>query len=523
MLCLFAFRLLLLWSLLIVKYTLKKSDTKMTHTETDIILHQNSLLMRKDGKQNTKIVATVGPACNTYDKLLELVKAGVDVFRLNFSHGTHADHLTVIQHIQAINNEFNTHVSILADLQGPKLRVGKIKDNALPLQAGDIITLVNEEVIGTREKIYMSYEQFAEDCEVGERILMDDGKLVFEVVETNKRDTVKLRCLHGGILSSNKGVNLPDTNIKQPSLTEKDLDDLDFILTQPVNWIALSFVRTREDVEDLKQRVEASGHPAKVMAKIEKPEAVKNLRKIVKAANGIMVARGDLGVEMPMERLPMTQKEIIKMCMQFSRPVIVATQMMDSMIKSPSPTRAEITDVANAVLDGTDAVMLSAETSVGDHPALVVQAMTRIIEEAEKHYWPQIAMKRPKPSVNASTFQNDVICFTACQVAEEIGAKGIVGLTVSGYSAFKMSSFRPNSHIFIFSDQQHILNTLNLLWGVQCFYYDRDASTDETIQDLADILKNSNYAQKDDVLINTASMPVHKRYRTNMLKVTVVE
>ncbi|MEQ1745329.1 MAG: pyruvate kinase [Saprospiraceae bacterium] len=479
--------------------------------------------MRKDGAQNTKIVATVGPACNTYDKLLELVKAGVDVFRLNFSHGTHADHLSVIQDIQAINEEFNLHIGILADLQGPKLRVGKILGNALPLQAGDIITLVNEDVIGTSEKIYMSYERFAEDCEVGERILMDDGKLVFEVAQTNKRDTVRLRCLHGGILSSNKGVNLPDTNVKLPSLTPKDLNDLDFILTQPVNWIALSFVRTREDVDDLRARIEASGHPAKVMAKIEKPEAVKNIRDIVKSANGIMIARGDLGVEMPMERLPITQKEIIQMCMQFSRPVIVATQMMDSMIKNPSPTRAEITDVANAVLDGSDAVMLSGETSVGDHPALVVQAMTRIIEEAEKHYWPHIETKRPKTTNNASTFQNDVICFNACRVAEEIGAKGIVGMTVSGYTAFKVSSFRPNSRIFIFSDQTHILNTMNLLWGVQCFFYDRFATTDETIQDCTDILRNCGFVQQGDILINTASMPLHKRYRTNMLKVTVVE
>ncbi|MFN0015839.1 MAG: pyruvate kinase [Saprospiraceae bacterium] len=479
--------------------------------------------MRKDGAQNTKIVATVGPACNSYSMLLELVKAGVDVFRLNFSHGTHADHLAVIQHIQAINEEFNLHIGILADLQGPKLRVGKILGNALPLQAGDIITLVNEEVIGTAEKIYMSYERFAEDCEVGERILMDDGKLVFEVAQTNKRDTVQLRCLHGGILSSNKGVNLPDTNVKLPSLTPKDIDDLDFILTQPVNWIALSFVRTREDVDDLRIRIEKSGHPAKVMAKIEKPEAVKNIREIVKSANGIMIARGDLGVEMPMERLPITQKEIVVMCMQFSRPVIVATQMMDSMIKNPSPTRAEITDVANAVLDGSDAVMLSGETSIGDHPVLVVQAMTRIIEEAEKHYWPHIETKRPKTSTNASTFQNDVICFNACRVAEEIGAKGIVGMTVSGYTAFKVSSFRPNSRIFIFSDQTDILNTMNLLWGVQCFFYDRFATTDETIQDCTDILKNCGFVQSNDILINTASMPLHKRYRTNMLKVTVVD
>jgi len=495
----------------------------MIHTEADILLTKNNSIMRKDGTQNTKIVATVGPACNTYDKLLELVKAGVDIFRLNFSHGTHTDHLKVIEHIQYINDKYNMHVGVLADLQGPKLRVGKIKDDALPLQSGDMITLVNEPVLGTREKIYMSYEQFAEDCNVGERILMDDGKLVFEVVETNKQDTVKLKCLHGGVLSSNKGVNLPDTNIKQPSLTEKDLEDLDFILTQPVNWIALSFVRTADDVRDLIARVEAREHPAKVMAKIEKPEAVKNIRKIIKAANGIMIARGDLGVEMPIERLPITQKEIIQLCMQFSRPVIVATQMMDSMIKSPSPTRAEVTDVANAVLDGADAVMLSGETSIGDHPPLVVQAMTHIIEEAEKHYWPQIEVKRPRAANRARTFQNDVICFNACRVAEEIGAKGIVGMTTSGYSAFKVSSFRPNSRIFIFSDQVQMLNTMNLLWGVQCFYYDRFSTTDETIQDITDILKNAGYVQEGDILINTASMPMHKRYRTNMLKLTVVE
>ena len=495
----------------------------MTYTETDNLLIKNRSTMRKDGGQNTKIVATVGPACSSYDKLLELVKAGVDVFRLNFSHGTHADHLEVIQHIRSINAEYNTYIGILADLQGPKLRVGKIQDGGLALKTDDVITLVNEKVLGTREKIYMSYEQFAEDCEVGERILMDDGKLVFEVLETNKKDQVRLKCVHGGLLTSNKGVNLPDTNIKLPSLTEKDLEDLDFILTQPVNWIALSFVRSKEDVDDLKSRVAASGHSAKVMAKIEKPEAVKNIRRIVKAANGIMIARGDLGVEMPMERLPITQKEIIQMCMQFSRPVIVATQLMDSMIENPSPTRAEITDVANAVLDGTDAVMLSGETSVGKHPHLVVKAMTSIIEEAEKHYWPQIEVKRPKAVNRARTFQNDVICFNACRVAEEIGAIGIVGLTVSGYTAFKMSSFRPHARIFIFSDKRHILNTLNLLWGVQCFFYDRFTSTDETMEDCLNILKNSGFVKESDIVINTASMPMHKRSLTNTLKVTVVE
>jgi pyruvate kinase len=475
-------------------------------------------------KQNTKIVATVGPACSSYEKLLELAQTGVDVFRLNFSHGSHEDHLKVINHIVDINERHNMHVAILADLQGPKLRVGKMAGEGLPLAPGDVITIVNDETAeGTQDRIYMSYPEFAADCKVGERIMMDDGKLVFEVVESNGTDTVRLKTLHGGILKSNKGVNLPDTDVKQPSMTEKDREDLEFILTQPVNWIALSFVRRPEDMRDLAEAIKKSGHPAKMMAKIEKPEAVKNLREIIRASNGIMVARGDLGVEMPIEQLPMTQKDIIHMCMQYARPVIVATQMMDSMIENPSPTRAEVTDVANAVLDGADAVMLSGETSVGKHPALVIQYMTRIIEQAEKQLWPQITARRPQPSRNFKLFHSDVVCFNACRVAEEIDAKGIIGMTSSGYTAFKVSSFRPKSQIFIFSDNQSMLRSMNLLWGVQCFYYNRFTTTDETIEDCTEILKEAGCIQPGDTVINTGSMPIDKRFPTNMLRVTFVE
>lgn len=496
----------------------------MIGAESATLLEKNKLGMQKEKVQNTKIVATVGPACNTPEKLLELVKTGVDVFRLNFSHGTHADHRKVIEYIVAINEEYNTHVAILADLQGPKLRVGKIKDNALPLAAGDIITIVNDErAEGVKDSIYMSYPGFAADCQVGERILMDDGKLVFEVVESNGIDTVKLKTLYGGVLSSNKGVNLPDTDVRLPSMTEKDHEDLAFILTQPVNWIALSFVRRASDMDDLHNALERTGHPAKMMAKIEKPEAVRNIREIIRACNGIMVARGDLGVEMPIEQLPMTQKDLIHLCMQYARPVIVATQMMDSMITNPSPTRAEVTDVANAVLDGADAVMLSGETSVGKHPNLVIQYMTRIIEQAEKEYWPQIISRRPLPSKNFKLFHSDVICFNACRVAEEIGAKGIIGMTTSGYTAFKVSSFRPKAQIFIFSNNLSMLRSLNLLWGVRCFYYDRFTSTDETIEDSTQILKNAGCIRTGDTVINTASMPLNKRLQTNMLKVTQVD
>lgn len=470
--------------------------------------------------KNTKIVATVGPASSSYANLLELIQAGVNIFRLNFSHGAYEDHQQVIDNITYINEKHNLHIGILADLQGPKLRVGKIENNALNLAPGDIVTFVNQECIGTKERIYMSYQQFPQDVTPGERVLLDDGKLVFEVVETNKVDTVQLKVIFGGILSSNKGVNLPDTNVSLPALTEKDLRDLDYMLTQPINWIALSFVRSPEDVRDLRRRIEAKNHPAKIIAKIEKPEGVRRIDKIIKASNAIMIARGDLGVELPMERLPLIQKEIIRKCIQRARPVIVATQMMESMITNPSPTRAEITDVANAVLDGADAVMLSGETSVGHHPVKVVEAMTLIIREAEKH--PNLT-KRPVPVAKASTFLSDVVCFNAAKTAEEIGAKAIIGMTSSGYTAFKVSSYRPHCEIIMFSDRIHMLATLNLVWGVKCFYYNKFTTTDETIQDVAEILKDAGRVKVGDIIVNTGSMPLEKRYRTNMMKITVID
>ena len=473
--------------------------------------------------QNTKIVATVGPASSSPENLFELVKAGVDVFRLNFSHGTHDQHHEVIKSICAINEKYNLHVAILADLQGPKLRVGKIKDNALDIKEGDILTFTNRECIGTMEAIYMSYQQFAQDVKVGEKVLVDDGKLVFEVVETDGKSEVKLKVLFGGVLSSNKGVNLPNTDISLPAMTPKDERDLEFILTQPVNWIALSFVRHPRDLKDLKAKIDAAGHSAKIIAKVEKPEAVERIDKIIKNSNAIMVARGDLGIEVPMEQLPRIQKMIIKKCIQRARPVIVATQMMDSMITNPSPTRAEITDVANAVLDGADAVMLSGETSVGKHPVKVVEAMNAIIEEAEKTYWPDIKSKRPKPAPKASTFHSDVICFKAAQVAEDIGAKAIIGMTISGYTGFKLSSFRPKSKIYIFSEKHEILATMNLCWGTRCYYYDKFTTTDETIEDVTKILVDAGKVVSGDFIVNTGSMPLHKRLTTNMLKITAID
>src|SRR4030095_3241439 len=477
--------------------------------------------MPKSANQNTKIVATVGPACSSFNGLLDLAKAGVDVFRLNFSHGTHEEHLEVIQHITTINEKYKFHLGILADLQGPKIRIGEIEEKEVVLVNNREIVFTTDKTPGTAERVHISYEFFPKEVQAGERILLDDGKLVLEVVSTDREKEVKLKIIHGGKLSSRKGVNLPDTKLTIPSITIKDREDLDFILTQPVNWIALSFVRRPEDVKELADLIEAANHPAKTIAKIEKPDAIKNIKGIIKQANGIMIARGDLGVEMAMEKLPTLQKEIIRLCITRARTVIVATQLMDSMIINPSPTRAEITDVANAVLDGADAVMLSAETSVGNHPVKVVLAMNKIITEAEKHYSPNIQHAFPSPK--SKTFWSDTVCYHAARMAQDVYAKAIIGMTTSGFTAFKLSSYRPiDCKIFVFSDQINILNTLNLLWGVQTFYYDKFSSTDETIYDVVDILLKAGKVKKGDIVINTGSMPMHKRYRTNMLKLTLV-
>ena len=471
--------------------------------------------------QNTKIVATVGPACEDYEVLLALAKAGVNVFRLNFSHGAHEYHQQIIYNIIRINEEHRFHLGILADLQGPKLRVGKIEGDGIHLEAGDIITFTNTKCIGNRERVYMSYDQFAQDVVVGEKVLIDDGKLIFTVDETNKKDEVKLKVQFGGVLKSNKGVNLPDTHVSLPSITEKDYEDLMFILTQPVNWIALSFVRSADDIKHLRNIIKEHEHPAKIIAKIEKPEAVRNIDKIIAKSDAIMVARGDLGVEVPMEKLPLIQKEITSKCLQLGRPCIVATQMMESMIHNPSPARADITDVADAVLDGADAVMLSGETSVGDHPVKVVEAMSTIIEEAEAHY--HFHEKKSKPSRKSNTFFSDVICYQAVKTAEYVGAKALLGMTVSGYTAFRMAAYRPPNAIYIFSDRRYMLATLNLVWGVRTFFYDRFTTTDDTISDVVEILKVHHMVKPGDLVVNTGSMPLGKRARTNMLKLTLVE
>ncbi len=472
---------------------------------------------------NTKIIATVGPAIASYDMLLQMAKAGVNVFRLNMSHADQSTHLEVIEHLTKINLQYQFHLGILADLQGPKIRVGKIKDNALDLKPDDEIIFTNNPCEGTAAGIFMSYELFPQEVAAGDKVLVDDGKLIFEVLETDRKSTVKLKVLFGGILSSNKGVNLPDTQISLPSLTEKDLRDLDFLVKQPIHWIALSFVRKAEDITDLRSRLKAAGHNARIVAKVEKPEALKNINEVIQASDAVMVARGDLGVEVPIEKLPGIQKEIVRRCIEQSRPVIVATQMMESMITNPSPTRAEVTDVANAVLDGADAVMLSGETSVGKHPVRVVEAMARIIAETERHYQPNLS-RLPKLTKESDTFLADVLCFNAVKTSADLGAAAIIGMTTSGYTAFKISSFRPQAEIFIYSTLSHMLSTLNLVWGVQCFQYDnQNNSTDELMNQVCHDLKEKGLLKAGEIVVNTGTVPVQLIGRTNMMKISVVE
>ena len=475
----------------------------------------------KTPKRKTKIVATIGPASNSYATLVELYQSGVNVFRLNFSHGRHEDHKQVIEHIVQLNYEHHAHVSILADLQGPKLRTGLMQNNAIHLEEGKSIKVTCEDVIGTKEIFSVTYEHLATDLKIGEFILIDDGKLELKVEKILNDKIIQCKIVSGGTLSSKKGFNLPDTKISLPSLTEKDRTDLAFILTQPVNWVALSFVRTAKEINELKDIIHRHDSPLKVVAKIEKPEAVKNIDSIIKATDAVMIARGDLGVEVAMEEMPLIQKNIIEKSIQNARPVIIATQVMESMIDMPRPTRAEITDVANGVLDGADAIMLSGETSVGKNPAKVVQTIDRIIRRTEMEE--EIYHKHQLPDKNSKTFLSDAICFNACKIAADVNAKAINGMTYSGYTAFMLASNRPKADIHIFTSNKSLLNTLDLVWGVDVFFYDKFVSTDESIDDIIQILKREKVVSPDDIIVSTASMPIKGRGRTNMVKISKIK
>ena len=469
--------------------------------------------------RKTKIIATIGPATSSKEMLKKIISKGVNVCRLNFSHLTYDDAKEIISNIKEINQELHVHTAILADLQGPKIRVGEFK-NPINLVKG------NEVIFSTKDKkdcIYINYQNFAKDVNAKDKVLLDDGKLALKVVSTNKKDTVVLKVVFGGLLQSRKGVNLPNTPISLPCLTKKDKEDLEFVLSEKIEWIGLSFVRKADDVRILKEIIAKRNLHHKVIAKIEKPEAIKNIDEIIDVTDAIMVARGDLGVEVPPQKVPVYQKMIVNKCIIHARPVVIATQMLESMLESPSATRAEVNDVANSVIDGADAVMLSGETSVGKYPLKAIDTMRNIIRDVEKSEHNISKNILDRPLINSSRLLSNAICSHACDIAGTTNAKAIITVTYSGFNTIKTSSFRPHAFIYAFTNNHTILNTLSLVWGVQGFYYDRGTTTDQTIRETKEILKQEKHLKKGDLVVNLASMPAQEKGMTNMMKISKVK
>ena len=472
--------------------------------------------------KKTKIVATLGPACSTREIIKDMIEAGVNVFRVNFSHADYEDVKNKISIIRGINEEFGYTTGILGDLQGPKLRVGVMEDGVV-VNDGDLITFTTaEDILGTAKKVFMKYQNFPNDVNPGERILLDDGKLIFEIVETDKKTEVIARVIQGGELKSKKGVNLPNTKISLPAMTEKDVADAIFAIEQKLDWIALSFVKTPRDLQDLQELIaKHSEYKIPIIAKIEMPEALENIDRIVAYCDALMVARGDLGVELPAHEVPLVQKELIRRAKTARIPVIVATQMMETMITSLTPTRAEVNDVANSVMDGADAVMLSGETATGNYPVQVIQKMTQIIEAVEDS--PLIQVPQNSPQVRTNRFITKTICQHAAIMANVIKAKAICTLTNSGYTAFQISAWRPSAHILVFTSNRRILTQLNLLWGVKSYFYEKAVSTDDTVTDVNEIARQKGYVKKGDFLINLAAMPITDKGMVNTLRVSEIE
>ncbi|MFD1615945.1 pyruvate kinase [Gelatiniphilus marinus] len=472
-------------------------------------------------RKKTKIVATLGPATSTKEILRGMLEEGVDVFRINFSHADYNDVEERVKMIRELNQEYGFSAAILADLQGPKLRVGTMKEEVVVNEGDEIIFATGERFEGTKARVYMTYDRFPQDAKPGERILLDDGKLIFEVVSTNQKDEVKARVIQGGPLKSKKGVNLPNTNISQPALTEKDIDDAMFAIGLDVDWIALSFVRHAEDLMQLRDLISKhKDYKIPIIAKIEKPEAVENIDKIVSHCDGLMVARGDLGVEVPAEEVPLIQKKLVLRAKKARIPVIIATQMMETMISSLTPTRAEVNDVANSVMDGADAVMLSGETSVGSYPIQVIKQMADILKSVENS--DLIQVPQLPPHIRTKRYITKSICYHAANMANEISAKAISTLTNSGYTAFQISAWRPSSHILVFTSNKRILTRLSLLWGVKVFYYDKFVSTDQTIEDVNAIACKQGYLETGDMVISLAAMPIKEKGMVNTLRVTEI-
>ena len=471
--------------------------------------------------KKTKIVATLGPATDTKEILTELARNGVNVFRINFSHADYEDVKRKVKIIREINAENDFNIAILGDLQGPKLRVGVMEEEVV-LEDGDTFTFTTEKCIGTKEKAFMTYQRFPKDVKVGEHILVDDGKLMFEVMSTNKETEVIVKVIVGGALKSKKGVNLPNTAISLPALTEKDMADAVFAIEQHVDWMALSFVRTPEDLRMLRDLIaQHSEYRIPIIAKIEKPEAVANIDSLIPYCDGLMVARGDLGVEIPMQDVPLIQKKLVRRAKKARIPVIIATQMMETMIDNSVPTRAEVNDVANSIMDGADAVMLSGETSVGKHPVRVIQKMAEIIRAVENSK--MIKVPHDAPHIRTDRFITKSLCHHAALMANDTAASAISTLTNSGYTAFQISAWRPQAKILAFSSERRILGKLNLLWGVKAFYYDKNLSTDDTVVDINKISKEKGFVKEGDLMINLTSMPVEAKGMVNTLRVSPIE
>ena len=469
--------------------------------------------------KKTKIVATLGPATEDKKVLKDMMSAGANVFRINFSHADYSEVKARVDMIRAIEAETGMSVGILADLQGPKLRVGVMKEEVVVSPGDQISFCTGDPFEGDNNRVYMNYDKFPQDVKQGEHILLDDGKLMFKVLKTNGKDEVLTEVVQGGPLRSKKGVNLPNTAISLPAMTEKDKEDAIFAISLEVDWIALSFVRHSQDLKDLNELVEAhTDHKIPIIAKIEKPEAVKNLKDIVTNCDGLMVARGDLGVEVPAADVPLIQKETVLAAKRARIPVIIATQMMESMISSLTPSRAEVNDVANSVMDGADAVMLSGETSVGKYPVQVIEKMASICRSVENSAL--IKVPHEPPGIRTNRYITKSVCYHAAKIAGEIEAKVICTLTNSGYTAFQISAWRPEAHILVFTSNKRILSRLNLLWGVRAYFYDKHVSTDQTVEDVNQIAVDKGYAEAGDFLINLAAMPIVDRGMVNTLRIS---
>jgi len=467
----------------------------------------------------TKIIATLGPSSKSESKLKSLILAGVNVFRVNFSHALHDEVKNTVSNIREISSSLNIHVSILGDLQGPKIRLGLVDKNIV-VKKGDVVSITTNNIgSGNGLLVSINYSDFPKDVSENELILIDDGKLILKVLKTNKKDLVEAKVIQGGVLSSKKGVNLPNTNISLPALTKKDKEDALFAIENQLDWIALSFVRTKKDVKQLQKLIEKhSEHKIPIIAKIEKPEAIENMDGILKAADGIMVARGDLGLEIPAEEVPLKQKLLVKKAKQARKPIIIATQMMESMIDSLTPSRAEVNDVANSVMDGADAVMLSGETSVGKYPVEVVETMGKIINGVENS--PLIRVPNTLPEIKSKRVITKAVCFHACNIANELSASAICTLTNSGFTAWQISSWRPSAMILVFTSNKRILSQLCLLWGVKCIYYDNFVSTDKTVEEVNRLALEKGFVKKNSLVVNLAAMPVKDRGQVNTLRIS---